>query len=114
MTIDLDAIEAAARGATPGPWEKFENEGWHVAGICTVFGGERDTKYIATMDPQTTLALVERVRELEATEFRLRQMIEDYRFLHRSYAQSGDLVRAEMYAERIAQIETAMGSADEP
>ena len=66
MTIDLDAIEAAARGATPGPWIRFENGGWHVAEICTVFGGERDAHYIATMDPQTTLALVERVRELES------------------------------------------------
>jgi len=86
MTIDLDAIEAAAKAATPGPWSAMSWAGadWPdrrttVGSTCK--GGTReaiamntryaarpreDMAYIATMDPHTTLALVERVRELEA------------------------------------------------
>jgi len=85
MTIDLDAIEAAAREERTLPLD-------------------RQRGFIAT----TVLALVERVRELEAMEARLHETIADYEFLRRSYAETGDHVRAEMYAERIAQIETAM------
>lgn len=79
MTLDLDAIEQSARAATPGPWEYVafrhmqhdvftpeddrplaEGAGtihcWHAA----------DARHIATANPSTVLALVARVRELEA------------------------------------------------
>lgn len=93
MTIDLEAIRAAALAATPGPWEckrAERNEYWintgpearlHLtkwSGMCSVYGQDdadddmsnavvsANAHHIATMDPQTTLALVERVEELEA------------------------------------------------
>jgi hypothetical protein len=79
MTIDLDAIEAVTRGATPGPWEVRRGEPWVIAkgwgNLKSILHVElpknqtptqrADMHHIATMDPATTLALVERVRELE-------------------------------------------------
>ena len=55
--------------------------------------------------PPGTMKELERLRAMES---RLREMIADYEFLRRSYAETGDNVRSEMFAERIAQIETAM------
>ena len=55
--------------------------------------------------PPDTMKELER---LQAMESRLREMIADYEFLRRSYSETGDNARSEMFAERIAQIETAM------
>ena len=63
MSINLDAIEAAARAAAKGSGGVW----WDVEGLRhkpTLT--KPDRTHIATMDPQTTLALVEKVRELEA------------------------------------------------
>ena len=55
--------------------------------------------------PTGTMKELERLQAMEA---RLHETIADYEFLRRSYSETGDAVRAEMYAERIAQIEKAM------
>ena len=96
MTIDLDEIEAAARAATPGPWERIKTT---VYALWTVRGeqfnrvtisaytdpdapetDEQVCHHIATMDPQTTLALVAEVRRLRVENEKLRddirQMVE--------------------------------------
>ena len=71
MKIDLDALEAVARAATPGPW----HQGAHYIGA----GGEPydpeavvgqasilcDAEHIAAFDPPTVRALITRVREAE-------------------------------------------------
>lgn len=71
MTLDLDALEAVARAATPGPW----HQGAHYIGA----GGEPydpdavvgqasilcDAEHIATFDPPTVRALITRLREAE-------------------------------------------------
>ena len=49
---DIDALEAAARAATPGPWYAYDR------GV-----------YIVVAQPATILALCERVRALEAMLF---------------------------------------------
>lgn len=70
--LDLDALEAVARAATPGPW----HQGAHYIGA----GGEPhdpevqvgqasvipDAKHMAAFDPPTVLALIARLREAEA------------------------------------------------
>jgi len=68
--IDLDAIEAAANGIVrPGEpffWYKFDDiVDWCGPLVSSRKQAEADAHYIATMDPETTLALVARVRELE-------------------------------------------------
>ena len=71
MKIDLDALEAVARAATPGPW----HQGAHYIGA----GGEPydpeavvgqasilcDAEHIAAFDPPTVLALIAKLREAE-------------------------------------------------
>lgn len=81
MTIDnddLDALEAVARAATPGPWEtRCEGYGeptWvcHDSEYVIYLGydyaaelGAEDGAHIATFDPPTVRALITRVREAE-------------------------------------------------
>lgn len=87
MTIDLKAIRAAAEAATPGPWEAagpsfgmplpkyincviVENEDGDADDICIAPIGcneisTEDLTYIATANPATILALLDR---LEAAE----------------------------------------------
>lgn len=90
--LDLDALEALAKDATPGPWE-WEPEGFMGCGqVWTngqgVEGGsiagptgdcyprsgyspKEDMQFIAAADPPTVLALIERVREAEAARAQL-------------------------------------------
>lgn len=81
--IDLDELERMAKAATPGPWEQVELEGNYfpyvfrqkespddtpplVAETREAKGYENETAaYIAAMHPATTLALIERIRELQ-------------------------------------------------
>jgi hypothetical protein len=81
--IDLDAIESAAKAATPGPWSamRWSGNAWpdaHISVGADEHGSrmaiamntryakrpEEDMNYISTMNPTTTLALVEEVRRL--------------------------------------------------
>lgn len=77
---DLDAIEARAKAATPGPWRLSEmNPGevwavrdpadWDALLVATTAtrlnpADVDNTPHIAGMDPEQTLALVAEVREL--------------------------------------------------
>lgn len=77
MTSLLDQIEAAAKAATPGPYDYYW--GWNVvfreeprqiiADYCLIKGDKRtkvqirnDMAYQALMHPQTALRLVEALR----------------------------------------------------
>jgi mannose/fructose/N-acetylgalactosamine-specific phosphotransferase system component IIB len=81
MTLDLSAIAEAAMAATPGPWESRTELGhpgvraiarpdafdW----ICSMQVSnsprfEANAAFIALANPTTVLALVDRIRELEA------------------------------------------------
>lgn len=83
----LDEIEAAAKKATPGPWEvipaTFE-EGRRIktpayelmaTDIDAPYLDRTDAEHVALMDPATTLALVAEVRELRAKVERVRGII---------------------------------------
>lgn len=85
MTInldDLDALEAVARAATPGPWTiNWETYEYH-AGMpdkwaSSINGPEAsefadldsaDAEHIAAFDPPTVLALIAEVRRLRESE----------------------------------------------
>jgi hypothetical protein len=77
--IDLDAIEARAKAATPGPWEASEAasdaiiapaQPLHYDEEARDYGGPiigesmhlADRDHIAGLDPQTVLALVAELR----------------------------------------------------
>lgn len=89
--LDLDALEAVAKAATPGPWvtsttvwtddalcvDVPDGEGDEVALAWEVGGGiagmaREDATYVATFDPPTVLALIaavrHTVREMHARE----------------------------------------------
>lgn len=87
MTItpeQLDELEAVARAATPGPWADPMQDDWPESESDILLDllfdrrtGETncdkaDAAHIAAFDPVTALALVARVRELEAEVMRLR------------------------------------------
>jgi hypothetical protein len=85
--LDLPALTAIAQAATPGPWDAHRgiamaevvspqtrepNGDVHVV-CCVNFGDDdatdqehRDTAHIAAFSPSTCLALLERIRQLEA------------------------------------------------
>lgn len=85
-TPDLDAIERAAKGATPGPWRSVASAVEHSRKYrCLVFGGRdemydtsallaADARYLALLDPATVLWLVERARRAEEAELALREI----------------------------------------
>jgi hypothetical protein len=74
--LDLDAIEATARAATPGEWRVADWTGDHRVGVEAFHGAGRrpicvtdelaDAAHIAAANPATVLALVARIREFEA------------------------------------------------
>lgn len=79
MTIDLDALERIAQAATPGPWDhqpygEQNQNGDYFGGDVFDGNGEYllsevadvDGAHIAAFDPPAALALITRVRELEA------------------------------------------------
>lgn len=81
MSKNLDQLRQIAENATPGPWMEFHENGTpgeYEAFICPPATGARlvdyaprdqrdkDALYIATFDPPTVLALIERVEAAEA------------------------------------------------
>jgi len=82
--INLDALEAAARAATPGPWEFREADG--LCDIAVPDGwllqsdsesaNRRDAQYVAAANPAVVLELVHRLREAEALLSRVRSLTE--------------------------------------
>lgn len=83
-TVNLDALEALAKAATPGPWcgaghPQREPPFYVVAGpherpglwpattlVADLSTSIVDAKFIAAANPATVLALIERVRAAEA------------------------------------------------
>lgn len=80
--LDLDALEATARAATPGPWVACDPQpflpgaqirlygpGWSPIRIEDSSGRyvrpTADAQYIAAANPTTTLALIARIRDTE-------------------------------------------------
>lgn len=83
--IDLDALEAAASIATPGPWVCLSDERRILATkadrsevlVCDDFGMISPNRaFIAVANPAVILALCARVRELEQTEAEARFILE--------------------------------------
>lgn len=86
--LDLDALEAVANAATPGPWlAADEAPEWTAAQrvFAPELGDEqddticeaveyKDAEHIATFDPPAVLALIARVRAAEATIERVREL----------------------------------------
>jgi hypothetical protein len=81
--IDIDALEALAKAATPGPWEGSAYGGVHPTGrggsIVTALtksgmydGWAGNAPYIAAANPTAILALVAEVRALRAGEPNMR------------------------------------------
>lgn len=74
--LNLDALEATARAATPGPWGLHLGAAWQVVtdapdwgqrevattGTADSIGSEDDAAHIATFDPPTVLALIAELR----------------------------------------------------
>lgn len=86
MTINLDTLRKIAEAATPGPWTEFHENGTpgeYEAFNCPPATGAmlvnyapmeqraKDSRYIATFDPPTVLALI---TELETYRSRLDAM----------------------------------------
>ena len=78
MTLDLDALEAVARAATPGPWEAepylyTADDDWvrvtspSDGPLFNLAEGVEpvNASHIATFDPPTVLALIAKLREAE-------------------------------------------------
>ena len=85
MSNNLDDLEAVARAATPGPWVATGTRAWGdpYLEVLPVFGvvesadsdmahacidplENGDAEHIATFDPPTVLALIERLKQAEA------------------------------------------------
>lgn len=71
IKLDLDAIEAAAKAATPGPWEAWEagiNAGdlEVVVGYVPIPCSPEDFAHIATANPAAVLELIRRLRATES------------------------------------------------
>jgi len=81
---ELDALEAAAKAATPGPWEAYHGEEHHIIrsfknkpyssngqiiAWCGKMGTEHDwptAAYIAAANPAAILELIAELRELKS------------------------------------------------
>jgi len=80
---DLSRLETLAREATPGDWYVDPVRYPHTVGdpdghrIVETYGKNRaaNAAYIAAANPAAVLALIERVRELEADAARFRHII---------------------------------------
>jgi len=74
MTKNLDQLRQAAERATPGPWAVYDRgigyevhdaNGYELNGGMRETFTEADATHIATFDPPTVLALIDRVEAAE-------------------------------------------------
>lgn len=79
MSIDTEALRRIAEAATPGPWgcrwedaeEFWFGQGYWTAGRFVIGGDERDAEakadaaHVATFDPPTVLALLDRIDHID-------------------------------------------------
>jgi hypothetical protein len=110
-TERLDALEALAKAATPGPWYDDEGEvvcdakDWPLVSridadgtVCTE-GTAADIAYIAAANPATMLALIARLREAKKERrlkrWQLKESSEDVV----AFLQGQDRISAEMWKE---------------
>jgi hypothetical protein len=96
--IDLDALEAAARAATPGPWVRDGTGIYSPDGRITDVQQEpgyigspdfNNSKYIALANPAAILALVGRLRDAESDRDRLTVQNNRLRVVLAEYADRG-------------------------
>jgi hypothetical protein len=74
VKVDLDKLEVTAKAAEPGPWWLSEQDGLVCSGpdgtdameVGAVDFGSRNLAYLLDASPDVTLALIGRIRELEA------------------------------------------------
>lgn len=99
--LDLDALAALARAATPGPWSVVNDCVMATTEVCAhgsslteVIADEVALRinlaHIAAFDPPTTLALIERARRVEAERDRLAATIERVRRLAAGQAEMSE------------------------
>ena len=72
MSEEWNELEAAAKAATPGPWNWSENGGItqtsHITrDVWEIPRTEQDCVFIALANPETVLRLIAEVRRLEKT-----------------------------------------------
>ena len=81
--VELDALEAAAKAATPGPWKHYNNKG---NDCVTVFGkvflprnelSVADTAFIAAANPSVVLDLIAELRQTRAERDWLAAMLSE-------------------------------------
>ena len=93
---ELDALEAAAKAATPGPWcipgredLVFSEKGAQVAFCATIFSlhpdcsviaiqAEKNAEYIAAANPATILELIAELRQAKAERDWLANKLESF------------------------------------
>jgi hypothetical protein len=73
--LGLGRLRALALAATPGPWGVLIDEGFNFIAVAeegskprtitNEIGRDDDAAYLASVDPQTVLALLDRVEGLE-------------------------------------------------
>lgn len=94
MNLDLEQIKAAARAATPGPWEVFDGTMISdTAGAADELADACDSvhaAYIAAANPAAVLALVDRLERAER--------ISPYAFWFTGVDEFDDLCPAEVLA----------------
>jgi hypothetical protein len=88
-TVDLEELRRLAEAATPGEWVAISNSvkcgrfnvcptvtaaGTGVSMDEKIIAERRNAKFIAAANPQTVLALLDRIRELESLAKDLRQV----------------------------------------
>lgn len=59
---ELDALEAAAKAATPGPWE-YDDADEDMAALGAENQRVKDAAYIAAANPSTVLELIQELRQ---------------------------------------------------
>lgn len=84
--LDLGKLREVASAATPGPWGRATTDGmgWAVHRgeheTVALYADRDDAEHIATFDPPTVLALIERVERAEAAVERVRTIcVPDWR-----------------------------------
>lgn len=131
--LDLDALQALAEAATPGPWRECGHDRggcscaqvWSTAvdfPVATAFKNdeemghapigqpEANAAYIAAANPAVILALIDRLRKAEAAALAIQDLIDSHkRDTHGECDEACDIV-AGMEAARDAVLAIGAGS----
>ena len=113
--LDLDALEAIARKATPGPWFsdlRYGREGYFLSEASDQLGiteFTRDTEHIANFDPPTVLALLAALKEAQEQLAELFESVADY-----DNARSGQPGVDWTHIQRVAEAVRAINRSEAP